>query len=108
MVQVFAAFLESVGASDIRTFEEGQLKDMQEQHKARMKIRQHTANLEVCSLRFARVKICASVSCLYGINGIISIVVKDARGFLFLARRFYLGKPYGCPVRGSRYDSETF
>lgn len=45
--QVFAPFLKSVGASDIRSFEEGQLKDMQEQYKARMKLQQHRSNLEV-------------------------------------------------------------
>lgn len=45
--QVFAPFLKSVGASDIRAFEEGQLKDMQEQYKARMKLQQHRSNLEV-------------------------------------------------------------
>lgn len=45
--QVFAPFLKDVGATDIRSFEEGQLKDMQEQYKARMKLQQHRANLEV-------------------------------------------------------------
>eukprot|EP00904_Undaria_pinnatifida_P004394 jgi/Undpi1/13956/HiC_scaffold_9.g03607.m1 len=44
--EVFGPFLESVGASDIRAFEEGQLKDMQEQCKARMKLQQHRSNLE--------------------------------------------------------------
>eukprot|EP00752_Nemacystus_decipiens_P006829 g6131.t1 len=44
--EVFAPFLKSVGASDIRSFEEGQLKDMQEQYKARMKLQQHRSNLE--------------------------------------------------------------
>lgn len=45
--QVFAPFLSSVGASDIRAFEEGQLKDMQEHHKARIKMQQHRSKLEV-------------------------------------------------------------
>lgn len=45
--QVFAPFLSSVGASDIRAFEEGQLKDMQEHHKAKMKLQQHRVRLEV-------------------------------------------------------------
>eukprot|EP00903_Cladosiphon_okamuranus_P011947 g11221.t1 len=44
--EVFAPFLKSVGASDIRSFEEGQLKDMQEQYKARMKLQQHRSRLE--------------------------------------------------------------
>ncbi|CBN77803.1 structural maintenance of chromosomes 1 protein [Ectocarpus siliculosus] len=44
--EVFAPFLKSVGASDIRSFEEGQLKDMQEQYKARMKLQQHRSKLE--------------------------------------------------------------
>lgn len=45
--QVFEPFLRSVGASDIRAFEEGQLKDMQEHHKAKMKLQQHRVKLEV-------------------------------------------------------------
>lgn len=46
-VQIFAPFLESVGVNHIRAFEEGQLKDMQQQYRARMGIQQHRAKLEV-------------------------------------------------------------
>lgn len=44
---MFAPFLQSVGATDIRAFEEGQLRDVQEHYKARMKMQQHRAKLEV-------------------------------------------------------------
>ncbi|CAM9197715.1 unnamed protein product [Choristocarpus tenellus] len=44
--EVFAPFLASVGASDIRAFEEGQLKDMQGHNQRRMKLREHRAKLE--------------------------------------------------------------
>ena len=61
---MFGPFLESVGASDIRAFEEGQLKDMQEQYKARMKLQQHRSNLEVRTSMYDTAEWCMVLSCI--------------------------------------------
>ncbi|CAM9436622.1 unnamed protein product [Phaeothamnion confervicola] len=50
---IFATFVRSVGVESIRDFEQGQLKDIQEHTKRRMKLREHRTKLEA-SLEYER------------------------------------------------------